>query len=555
MSGTTEILEEYLTKLGFVVDTVSLGKMQEALTVTEKRILKVGGAVASLVVAADAAVTEFAYSMRKMYFQSELSQSSVKNLKSLEYAGQQFGISAGAMDSAIHSMAQTLRLNPGLKGLVESFGIKVTGRDVSQVALDYVTALSKMPEYIGAQYAGLFGIDPDTYHQLVNHLDDIKKKQQENLEIYRQYGVDLDANKGKILEYTQQLDKMKTGFSALGDAILIWGVDPFKRFTAAVNEAMSGMSRWLGSDQGKEWSDWLSGKKVAPTFEGVHVSPKDKLSWETYKNVLKYDWNAYMGGEMPSEMKEKMGSQVAPSQLPKDLRPKPLRIPGGYDPDAPLPFISLPPPPENVGGIPPGVESPVTAPSGVMPESRAPVMTPESRSVHDLIQKLERSGEHAVSPKGAIGKNQITPGTALMYGFDPAKLQDPDYNDRVAYAIQADLIKQYGNDLDAILAAYNGGKGRADAFLKSGRDLSVLPRETQDYIKRSHKIQEGQGSPYDRVSDTRLGTTESRTVNVSYNTDIKVSGSEPRETAKAVGSEQRRVFGDVVRNLRGWAQA
>ncbi len=105
-----------------------------------------------------------------------------------------------------------------------------------------------------------------------------------------------------------------------------------------------------------------------------------------------------------------------------------------------------------------------------------------------LVKKLERSGDNAISPKGAIGRYQIMPGTAIQYGFDPARLTDPDYNKAAASAVLGALQKRYGNDEDAILAAYNGGPGVADRFIASGRNIVVLPSETQAYLRRAHNI-------------------------------------------------------------------
>ena len=85
------------------------------------------------------------------------------------------------------------------------------------------------------------------------------------------------------------------------------------------------------------------------------------------------------------------------------------------------------------------------------------------------------------------------PGTARQYRLDPDKLYDPAYNKMAASTILDDLNKRYNGDTDAILAGYNGGPGRANAFLKAGRDPSVLPSETQNYLNRAHGMT-GDGS-------------------------------------------------------------
>lgn len=260
MAGTAEVLQEYLVSLGFRTDVISLRKFEDGLGVTGKRILKVGGAVAGVVAAVEASTAAFAYSMRKMYFASELSQSSVKNLKAMEYAGKQIGVSGDTMAGAIHSMAQAMRLNPGLQGLIESFGVKVTGRDMSDVMVDFVGALKNMPEFAGAQYAQMFGIDPDTYHQMINHMDTLKQKKQELLDQYKNSGVDPDAAKKTMLEYTSAMDAMESKLSILGQAIMIKFAPQFRTLTSILNESMD----W--------WIGWANGiNSVSKALDGLSL--------------------------------------------------------------------------------------------------------------------------------------------------------------------------------------------------------------------------------------------------------------------------------------------
>lgn len=103
----------------------------------------------------------------------------------------------------------------------------------------------------------------------------------------------------------------------------------------------------------------------------------------------------------------------------------------------------------------------------------------------DLIRKLEGSGDAAVSSKGAVGRYQITPATAQQYGFDPSRLKDPAYNERVARAIVADLAKRYSGNTAEELVAYNAGPGWADKFRAAGDNPNILPAETQQYLKNA----------------------------------------------------------------------
>ena len=111
MAGTQEILKEYLIKIGYQTDAISLKKFEDGLGKTGKTIFGIGTKVAGAVLAVEAASAAFAYSMRKVYFSAELSNVSVKNLKAMQYAGEQVGISGDDMAASLHKASIALR-NP-----------------------------------------------------------------------------------------------------------------------------------------------------------------------------------------------------------------------------------------------------------------------------------------------------------------------------------------------------------------------------------------------------------------------------------------------------------
>jgi len=110
-----------------------------------------------------------------------------------------------------------------------------------------------------------------------------------------------------------------------------------------------------------------------------------------------------------------------------------------------------------------------------------------------VIRKTENSADDAVSPKGAIGRYQIMPGTARQYGFDPKKLSDPMYNERVAGHILNDLHRRF-KDPSAVLVAYNAGPTVARRWLDSGK-AAPIPAETQKYLANSERYLQAGGQP------------------------------------------------------------
>jgi len=105
-----------------------------------------------------------------------------------------------------------------------------------------------------------------------------------------------------------------------------------------------------------------------------------------------------------------------------------------------------------------------------------------------VVRASERSGDQAVSPKGAIGRYQIMPGTGAMYGVTPEQLRDPATNEAVARQYLAMLVRKYHGDTAKILAAYNAGPGREDQNLRAGPGHRSLPEETRRYVDRARGL-------------------------------------------------------------------
>lgn len=117
-----------------------------------------------------------------------------------------------------------------------------------------------------------------------------------------------------------------------------------------------------------------------------------------------------------------------------------------------------------------------------------------------LIVQESGGDPNAVSSKGAIGTMQVMPGTAI----DIAKeIKDPNFNPHwnaeeiTQYLSNPVVNQQYGDyylkkqirdfgakgGIEAALIAYNGGPARAQAWIDSGRDDSVIPKESANYYK------------------------------------------------------------------------
>lgn len=180
---------------------------------------------------------------------------------------------------------------------------------------------------------------------------------------------------------------------------------------------------------------------------------------------------------------------------------------------------------------PQSMAGPIVQPAGGAAPRGAVGNAPDYPS--DLDQQIiakEGSGDNAVSPKGAIGRNQIMPGTAAMYGVSQAQLYDPVVNQRLGDQIRRDLWQKY-RDPTAVMVAYNAGPGVADRWLAAGKDPNALPAETQAYI--------GQETPQTKL--LRGYATEDRATATAAAERMNARSQEYTEKANAAlpGSDER----------------
>lgn len=152
------------------------------------------------------------------------------------------------------------------------------------------------------------------------------------------------------------------------------------------------------------------------------------------------------------------------------------------------------------------------ADGGIVDGLRGSLATPEEMQALEMVESGGRDIQGPVTRSGerAQGPRQIMPSTARDPGFGVAPLppgagvdQQRQFSDAYFNA----MLKRYGGDRDAARIAYNGGPARADAWLKAGRDDSVIPRESADYYK---KIQR-QLTPGGAMAGNAAGTVASGT--------------------------------------------
>lgn len=140
-----------------------------------------------------------------------------------------------------------------------------------------------------------------------------------------------------------------------------------------------------------------------------------------------------------------------------------------------------------------------------------------AKQVHDAAVEADIDPEFALatawqenrfrpsgkSEAGAIGTMQIMPATARGYGVTLKELKDPSTNIKLGVQILKDALERHDGDKRLTLIEYNAGPKAVERFVKSNEDMSVLPEETQNYIKGIDNYHALEGaSPFDNLGAT-----------------------------------------------------
>ncbi|MFD3157653.1 lytic transglycosylase domain-containing protein [Haloimpatiens sp. FM7330] len=122
-----------------------------------------------------------------------------------------------------------------------------------------------------------------------------------------------------------------------------------------------------------------------------------------------------------------------------------------------------------------------------------------------VVKTESNFNKDAKSHKDAVGLMQITPDTAKwvaskmgLKDFNIEMLYNPEVNIKMGCWYIDNLKKEFKDDMNLVLAAYNGGRGNVKKWLQSsehskdGKNLYYIPfKETDKYVKKvqvSYKI-------------------------------------------------------------------
>jgi GH24 family phage-related lysozyme (muramidase) len=214
--SAANVLREFVVKLGWKVDEQQFRRFQESMAKTaktavevSKNFVKLGEASALALTGMGATLNAIAKPMESLYFAAQRTGASGKELREFAFAAEQIGVSAEQAQGAVEGLAAATRNNPGLRGILSGMGIDPNQTDSVRTLYSLLVKLRALPHYQGAQIAGMFGINEQTFTMLENGLPEMQKYMTLREKMFRQAGIDPDQADKRAHEYMIQVRILK----------------------------------------------------------------------------------------------------------------------------------------------------------------------------------------------------------------------------------------------------------------------------------------------------------------------------------------------------------
>src|SRR5581483_3733276 len=171
----TETIREFLVSLGYKQDEGALRKFEAGINKATKAVFSLAAAIETTAVLVAAGIARFSSNLETLYFASQRVGSSVTQLKALDLAARNIGLSAGEAQAAVEALSEALARNPGNKGVLDfvlgKAGITVKKNaagivDAADAVLKLSQAFKVWPETQGIQFAEMLGLSYHMFRQI-----------------------------------------------------------------------------------------------------------------------------------------------------------------------------------------------------------------------------------------------------------------------------------------------------------------------------------------------------------------------------------------------------
>lgn len=182
-------------------------------------------AAGTMGLAVGAALGKVVGAFDSLYFASQRTGASVKNIQGLQYAFSQVGSTGSAATSAIESFARQMRTNL-TGGFIRSLGVATDeggkARDTFDILSDTIDKISeKHPYHTGAQMAEVLGLSEEQFETFNKHRAQIKQFKAEYEATLNTVGLNSEQAAKQSEHFEQSLRRLGMQVGVAGRALLI----------------------------------------------------------------------------------------------------------------------------------------------------------------------------------------------------------------------------------------------------------------------------------------------------------------------------------------------
>jgi hypothetical protein len=548
MAGDSEIIREYLVSLGFKIDAKALSRFEEIIGKTAKTAATFAGTLVGLAVTTSAFVDKVASKMEDLYWASVRLRDGAANIQDFQLTLSKLGGTAEGALNSLENMARYLRTNPAGEGLLHNLGVQTRDannnlRSTISIVRDF--AKLPLPYWLKVKFGERFGIAEKDLQAIIRAAPEAGDKL---AGMYKRAGINADKAAKDSKNFENSLADL-TGEAGVLAVILETAVLPAARGFIAVAATLG---EWLLT-LNRLTDGWGTALLVIGVIAGGVALA---FGWIPGLIALVAFLAASIIGNW-DKVKSYFNSFVEWLRDKYNTVAKYLGLPqwGGKGSSAP-----------QQGGVSGPARDFRREESNLGPSTQfgAPGGAGDSTAGR-AIAYFQKAGWSAAQAAGIvanlIAESGLNPRSQGDHGQAYGAAQwHPDR--------QAAFARLYGHSiqgssLEEQLAFVNqelttGGESSAGRLLKGVQNAALAGALVSKYYERpagggAEAASRGR-SAQALFNGSRLtgGGSSGAKITVDSKTDIKVIGSgNPDQTARAVGREQGRVNGNLVRNFAG----
>jgi hypothetical protein len=265
------IIKEFLVGLGFKIDEAGFKKFSAGVKMATKVAAELGKGAVEAGLAVEAAVTKVSKQFEDLYYASQRINSSVENIRAMDYAITQMGGSAAGSRAAMENIAEFMRSNPGGERFIRSLGVdtrEANGqlRDTADIMQELGARFRAMPYYAAKVRASMLGIDERTLQAMIRGTDEFSDRYRK---MARSVGVDQQAAAKAGHEFMVDIRDLLALITLTGEKLILVFA-PIAHVIIQALVALHGVTHGLSTDllvlAGAAGAVWVPLKLLAHFF-------------------------------------------------------------------------------------------------------------------------------------------------------------------------------------------------------------------------------------------------------------------------------------------------